>query len=138
MYNDDIAVTGNDREEIAGFKSYLAKELEIKDPVDLRFFLGIEVLGQNMDLLQEVNRPIEANHRLGEITDSEEPIDKEEYQWMVGKFIYLSHTRPDIEYAVRRVSPFMKTPLKPDLEVLFRILRYLKGSSGKGPFVLKE
>ena len=60
VYNDDIMVTGNDREEIAGFKSYLPKELEIKDPVDLHFFLGIKVLGQTMDLLQEVNRPIEA------------------------------------------------------------------------------
>ena len=51
---------------------------------------------------------------------------------MVGKLIYLSHTRPDITWAVSVVSQFMHSPLKSYLEVVYRILKYLKSSLGKG------
>ncbi|GJS69436.1 hypothetical protein Tco_0351952 [Tanacetum coccineum] len=36
--------------------------------------------------------------------------NKDRYQRMVGKLIYLSHTRPDIAYAVGVVSQFMHQP----------------------------
>ena len=44
---------------------------------------------------------------------------------MVGKLIYLSHTRSDIAFAVSAVSQFMHNPFKPHLEAIYRILRYL-------------
>jgi hypothetical protein len=50
----------------------------------------------------------------------------------VGKLIYLSHTRPDISYAVSVVSQFMHFPSKDHMDVVVRILRYLKSASGKG------
>lgn len=51
---------------------------------------------------------------------------------MVGKLIYLSHTRPDITYAVNVVSQFMHDPRKPHMDAVERILRYLKSTPGKG------
>lgn len=36
--------------------------------------------------------------------------DQDRYQTLVGKLIYLSHTRPDIAYAVGVVSKFMHRP----------------------------
>jgi hypothetical protein len=50
----------------------------------------------------------------------------------VGKLIYLSHTRPDIAYAVSVVSQFMHNPRQPHMDAVERILRYLKSSPGKG------
>jgi hypothetical protein len=58
--------------------------------------------------------------------------NKERYQRLVGKLIYLSHTRPDIAYAVSIVSQFMHCPSKDHMDAVIRILRYLKSSPGKG------
>lgn len=58
--------------------------------------------------------------------------DRERYQRLVGKLIYLSHTRPDIAYAVGVVSQFMHKPQSDHMEAALRIVRYLKGSPGKG------
>ena len=54
------------------------------------------------------------------------------YQRLVGRLIYLSHTRPDIAFAVSLVSQFMHAPGPEHFETVYRILRYLKGSPGKG------
>ena len=54
------------------------------------------------------------------------------YQRLVGRLIYLSHTQPDIAYAIRIVSLFMHSPLECHIEVVLWILRYLKATLGKG------
>ena len=53
--------------------------------------------------------PIVTNHKL-QTTPEAELADKEKYKKLVGKLIYLSHTRPDISYAVGVVSGFMHLP----------------------------
>ena len=52
--------------------------------------------------------PMEANQKLGDDTDG--AVDRGRYQRLVGKLIYLSHTRPDIAFAVSVVSQFMHAP----------------------------
>ena len=116
----------------------------------LKYFLEIEVARSKngiflsqwkyvLDLLMEVgllkckpvDTPILQNHRLGEYSN-QVPADKVRYQRLVGKLIYLSHTHPDIVYAVSVVSQFMHNPSKDYMGVVIRILRYLKSSPGKG------
>ena len=46
--------------------------------------------------------------------------------------IYLSHTKPDIAYVVSLVSQFMHNPSKDHMNVVIRILRYLKSSPERG------
>ncbi|XP_025692522.1 uncharacterized mitochondrial protein AtMg00810-like [Arachis hypogaea] len=58
-------------------------------------------------------------------------MDKGRYQRLVGRLIYLSHTRLDIAFAVSMVSQFMHSPSREHMDAVFRILRYLKGSPGK-------
>ncbi|XP_048139417.1 uncharacterized mitochondrial protein AtMg00810-like [Rhodamnia argentea] len=149
VYVDDIVVTGNDNDEIGRLKKFLGQEFEIKDLGKLRYFLGIEVarsskgifLSQRkyvLDLLTEVgllgchpfDTPIEANTRLQE--KDGDPVDKGCYQRLVGKLIYLSHTRPDIAFAVSLVSQFMHDPHSTRMNAVLRILRYLKSAPGKG------
>ena len=60
------------------------------------------------------------------------PADKVRYQRIVGKLIYLSHTRPDIAYAVSVISQFMHNSSEDHMGAVIRILRYLKLSPGKG------
>uniref|UniRef100_A0A2N9FH39 Integrase catalytic domain-containing protein n=1 Tax=Fagus sylvatica TaxID=28930 RepID=A0A2N9FH39_FAGSY len=156
VYVDDIVVTGNDIMEMGKLKTYLAKEFEIKDLGTLRYFLGIEVARSKegifvsqrkyvLDLLVEtgmlackpIDTPIEQNHRLGEDVD-DTPVDRERYQKLVGKLIYLSHTRPDIAFAVSVVSQFMHAPCEKHMEAVYRILRYLKSAPGKGLMLYKN
>lgn len=92
-----------------------------------------------LDLLKETSKlgckstrvPIEQNHRIG--SDEESPrVNKAKYQRLVGKLIYLSHTRPDIAYPVSVVSQFMHDPQDRHLQAVDRILQYLKVSPGRG------
>jgi hypothetical protein len=59
-------------------------------------------------------------------------VDKERYQRLVGKLIYLSHTRPDIAYSVGVISQFMHSPKEEHMNAIWRVMRYLKGTPGKG------
>ena len=92
-----------------------------------------------IDLLKETGKiackpastPIDPNHKLGDAKDDKD-VDKERFQRLVGKLIYLAHTRPDIAYAVSVVSQFMHNLKETHLQAVNRILHYLKASPGKG------
>ncbi|KAL4025768.1 hypothetical protein IC575_014173 [Cucumis melo] len=150
VYVDDIVLTGDDQTEISQLKQRMGDEFEIKDLGNLKYFLGIEVARSKegisvsqrkytLDLLTETgmlgcrpaDTPIEFNCKLGN-SDNQVPVDKEQYQRLVGKLIYLSHTRPDISFAVSVVSQFMQAAYEKHMEVVNRILRYLKNTPGKG------
>ena len=62
-----------------------------------------------------------------------EPLENiQQFQRLVGKLIYLTVTRPDISFAVSQISQFMHSPRTTHLDAINRILRYLKGTPGKG------
>ncbi|CAL8150805.1 unnamed protein product [Prunus armeniaca] len=111
-------------------QDYLATELEMKDLGGLKYFLGIEVARSQQDC-KLAGTPIVQNHYLGEYLD-QIPTNKERYQRLVGRLIYLSHTRPDIAYVVSVVSQFMHFPSEDHMNAVLRILRYLKSAPGKG------
>ena len=75
--------------------------------------------------------PIMANHGL-QIIEGVILADEGKYQRMVGKLIYISHTRPDIAYAMGIMSKFMHVPQMQHMDVVIRILRYLEGTIGRG------
>ena len=74
---------------------------------------------------------MDSNLKLGNEDNSAE-VDKEMYQHLVGKLIFLSHTRPDITFAVSLVSQFMHCPREVHLQATYSILHYLKGTPGRG------
>ncbi|KAL5571449.1 hypothetical protein UlMin_021046 [Ulmus minor] len=150
VYVDDIIITGDNEIERERLKECLTKEFDIKEWGRLKYFLGIEVAHSQQgifisqqkyvtDLLKETGKlgckpaviPVDPNQKLGEAPE-DLAVDREMYQRLVGKLIYLSHTRPDIAYAVSMVSQFMHSPREVHLQVVYQILHYLKGSPGKG------
>ena len=65
-------------------------------------------------------------------------IEREKFQRLVGRLIYLSHTRPNIAFAVSMVSQFMHSPGHDHFDAAYRILRYLKGTPGRGLMFIKR
>ena len=58
---------------------------------------------------------------------------KMNYQSMLGSIMYIMlQTRPDIAYAISKLSQFSSNLTKQHLQALKRVLRYLKGTKGLG------
>ncbi|XP_052299567.1 retrovirus-related Pol polyprotein from transposon RE1 isoform X1 [Citrus sinensis] len=150
VYVDDIILTGSNVIEMENLKKVLAREFEMKDLGPLRYFLGMEIARSSkgifvsqrkytLDLLKETgmlgckpgDTPIDPYHKLGYAIEGKS-VDRESYQRLVGKLIYLSHTRPDIAFAVSVISQFMHSPCKEHLEAVYKVLKYLKKTPGKG------
>ncbi|CAL2259461.1 unnamed protein product [Prunus armeniaca] len=145
-----VAMKKNGFKECNSNHTLFLKHRKGKDLGGLKYFLGIEVaqsqqgifLSQNkyvLDLLTDTGmldcKPADTfivyNHHLGEYPD-QVPTNKERYPRLVGRLIYLSHTRPDIAYAVSVVSQFMHSPSEDHMNAVLWILRYLKSAPGKG------
>jgi hypothetical protein len=63
------------------------------------------------------------------VTDMHSPyIDSTYYCRLVGKLIFLTVTRPDIAYAVSRLSSYMANPQHAHLDAAKHVLRYLQGT----------
>jgi hypothetical protein len=152
IYVDDLIITGDSDADIANLKKLLKQKFEMKDLGELRYFLGIEVIKspKGIWLLQRqyalnklfeygmtgckpISIPLEQNVKLsadeGDLVE-----DTTMYKRIVGSLIYITITRPDLSYAVGVVSQFMQTPRKPHLDVVRRILRYIKHTLKCGIF----
>ena len=144
VYVDDIILTRDHEEEIGKLKSFVAREFEIKDLGNLKYFLRMEIVRSKMgiaifqwkyvlDLLKKTrmfgckpaNTPIDYSTKL-EIVKGSALVYKGRYQRLVGKLIYLSHIRLDIAFSINMVSQFMNDPIEEHMKVVYRILRYLK------------
>lgn len=128
VYVDDILVTGSTITGIQRILNLLAEHFSVKDPEDLRYFLGIEAhmtetglhLSQRkhiLDLLQKYNMidaklvgtPMASSPKLP-LTSGIILSDPTKYRRLVGSLQYLAFTRLDIAYAVNHLSQFMHRP----------------------------
>ena len=60
------------------------------------------------------------------------------YQQVIGALQYLSLTRPDISFAVNKLSQFMHLPIVTHWSAAKRLLRYLKGTFHHGLFIRRH
>lgn len=160
LHVDDIVITGNDSLEITALKDHLHAHLDIKDLCSLKFFLGIEVALSKagiclnrrkyvLKLLSDAgmtgckpfDTPMEQHLKLTSFefdkhtttTCSDPPLsDPSSFQRLVGCLMYLIITRPDICYAVQRLSEFMKSPKQSHMNAAIRVLGYLKSAPALG------
>ncbi|XP_022880603.1 uncharacterized protein LOC111397867 [Olea europaea var. sylvestris] len=103
VYVDDMILTRDNLDETTRMKTHLSFEFEIKNPMD-------------------------PNINLEKVID---PVDNTRYRKLVGKLIYLSHTCPDIAFAINMVIRFMHTLYEEYLDVMYR-------TTGKGLFSKKN
>jgi hypothetical protein len=78
-----------------------------------------------------ISTPMDSKVKLN--TENGEPLkDISQFQRLIGKLIYLTITRPDISFSISQISQFMHSPRTQHLEAINLVLRYLKGTPGKG------
>ncbi|RVW87659.1 Retrovirus-related Pol polyprotein from transposon RE1 [Vitis vinifera] len=118
VYVDDMVVTGNDPEERKALQNYLSREFEMKD------------LETEMSGCQPVDTPIEEGLKLC-VELNQVSTDKGRYRRLVGRLMYLAHTRPDLAYALSVISQYMHNLGEQHMNAVMRILRYLKNAPGK-------
>lgn len=156
IYVDDIIVSGNSETAITNLIATLSQRFSLKDLGDLSYFLGIEVLrtlqGFHLsqrkyigDLLYRTNmtnaKPVPTPMCVSEslsARDGEELADPSEYRNVVGSLQYLLLTRPDIAFAVNKLSQFMHKPSTTHWLAAKRVLRYLAGTYTSGIFLSRH
>ncbi|KAJ1692760.1 hypothetical protein LUZ63_009458 [Rhynchospora breviuscula] len=150
IYVDDILVTGSNNLHISSLIEHLNTHFSLKDLGQVHYFLGMEVsaapnglhLSQAKYILDILNRAkmTHAKHSPTPMvpTDSFTTDDATSfhdpllYRSIVGALQYATLTRPDISFAVNRVSQFMQNPSINHWTAVKRILRYLSGTIHHG------
>ncbi|GJZ82404.1 retrovirus-related pol polyprotein from transposon TNT 1-94, partial [Tanacetum coccineum] len=56
------------------------------------------------------------------------PVNETSYRGMIGSLLYLTATRPDIQFSTVLCARYQSNPKEPHLTAVKRILRYLKGT----------
>ncbi|WVZ79350.1 LOW QUALITY PROTEIN: hypothetical protein U9M48_026940 [Paspalum notatum var. saurae] len=128
VYVDDLIVTGSEQQEIKKFKSEMAAKFKMSDLGLLTYYLGIE--GKQAIELCQSAYALKLLERAG--LSTAEKVDATHYRSLVGGLRYLTHTRPNITFAVGYVSRFMEDPRKDHMAAVKHLLRYIAGTCALG------
>ncbi|XP_019242334.1 PREDICTED: uncharacterized protein LOC109222429, partial [Nicotiana attenuata] len=131
VYVNDLLITGSSTELIDEAKGVLHKKFKLKDLGELTYFLGIEVLRSKscvilnqrkyvLELVYDLglsgarvaNTPLESSLKLTTveydkavgIKGDEMLEDINKYHKLIGRLMYVTITRPDINFAVQTLS----------------------------------
>jgi hypothetical protein len=89
----------------------------------------------NMAELKSVSTPMSSTASLGSDEDGE-AVDQREYRSMIGSLLYLTATRPDIQFTMGLCACFQAFPYSSHRMAVQRIFRYLKHTPEFGICIL--
>jgi hypothetical protein len=143
LYVDDIILTGSDSKLLNHVKTNLKKKIEMTYLRFLNYFLSLQVLQTNdeiflsqykyaCDLLRHFHMddckpspsPFQSRFNLN-ATCTSPKFDATLYCQLIGSLLYLTHTCPNISFAIGIVSCYMKTPHESHWKETKRILHYV-------------
>eukprot|EP00253_Pinus_taeda_P004061 PITA_04061 len=150
LYVDDLILTGSDPNLINHVKSSLKKKFEMTNLGHLHYFLGLQVLQSkegislsqskyacdilrhfHMEDCKPVPSPFQSGVKLS-VSCTSPKVDATLYRQLVGKLLYLIHTRPDLSFSVGLVARFMQNPRESHWKAAKRILRYVREAEYRG------
>lgn len=150
LYVDDMLLFSNNKEKAENIKQNLIKKFHIKDLGKVHHFIGWRITQSedrskiyidqtayiekilhrfNMTDCKSVSSPCDPSNKLLATQEDECILKDVPYQEAIGSLLYLSYgTRPDICFAVNKLSSFNKKPEIQHWIAVKRIIRFLKGT----------
>ena len=148
IYVDDILFLGNTI-RVKEYKSIVMRQYECEDQGEVKHLLGISFIKteDNNTLSQKhyINKMLEefnmtdskpvSTPMIANFNPAAPPSEKAEhscYRKAIGCLLYIANcTRPDIAFAVNRLSQYVTNNTAEHWTAVKRIMRYLRGSSNK-------
>jgi hypothetical protein len=150
LYVDDILIFGTDMNAVKNTKDFLSSNFDMKDLGEADLILGIRIIRNNEGLtlsqshytekvLKKFNHydyepmrtPYDSSIHLKKNSGS--PVSQSEYAKIIDSVMFLMNcTRPDIAYAVSRLSRYTHNPAREHWNTMTRLLKYLKGTMNLG------
>ncbi|XP_071933566.1 uncharacterized protein [Coffea arabica] len=150
LYVDDMLIFGTSLDIVNSTKYFLSSNFDIKDLGEAKIILGVKIIrkGDGIMLSQEhyterllrkfenydvtpVSTPYDANTQLKK--NNGDPIAQSKYAQIIGSLMHLMNfTRPDIAYAVCRLSRYTHNPNREHWFALVRLMKYLRGTMNFG------
>ncbi|KAL0313427.1 UNVERIFIED_CONTAM: Retrovirus-related Pol polyprotein from transposon TNT 1-94 [Sesamum radiatum] len=162
LYVDDMLIFGTNQHQVDLTKDFLSSRFSMKDMGEADVILGIRIIRENKGIsisqshyiekvlnkfncfdCTPVSTPIDPSVKL--MLNTGKAVSQLEYSKVIGCLMYaMTSTRPDIAYAVGKLSRFTSNPSTHHWQAIRRVLKYLKktmfyGLSYSGsPSVLEE
>ncbi|GJX81475.1 zinc finger, CCHC-type containing protein [Tanacetum coccineum] len=150
LYVDDMLIFGADQTQVDKTKEFLSSNFSMKDMGEADVILGIRIKRENKGIAitqshyiekilkkfncegcGPVSSPMEAGIKL--MPHMGKPVNQLEYSRAIGCLMYaMTSTRPDIAYAVGKLSRFTSNPSNHHWEAIIRVFRYLKKTMNYG------
>src|SRR5579871_854038 len=151
-YVDDFLIFGPSKDQISELKSKLAETLKVEDLGPCQQFLGVKVIrdreARTVHLVQdqyiekvlkafqmENSKPMATPIATGLVpllvksTSQASPMDVKEYQSAIGSLMYaITQTRPDLAYAVSKLSRYAHNPGEVHWKAIRHMFKYLSGT----------
>ena len=144
LYVDDMLIMGSKNEVIKTTKKMLNNKFNMKDLGVTDAILGIKISKTSDGLILSQSHYIEKilkNFKQDDSSPTRTPLDvnlhlsknngksisQQEYAQAIGSLMYVMNcTRPDIAYAVNKLSRYISNPGSDHWKAIVRVLRYLK------------
>jgi hypothetical protein len=141
---DDIVFGGSSHSLVARFAEDMSKEFEMSMMGELQFFLGLQIkqakggtfvhqAKYTKDILKKFkmgdSKPLSTPMSTTTALDADEDgelVDQKEYRSMIGSLLYLTVTRPDIQFSMCLCARFQASPRTSHRQAVKQIFRYLQ------------
>ena len=150
LYVDDMLIIGSDDKMIRSTKDMLKARFDMKDMGLADVILGVKIIRTQTGLVLSQSHYVDKileKFNPGDTSVAQTPIDTSqhlsknrgesvaqlEYSRIIGSLMYLmSCTRPDLAYAVSRLSRYTSNPSSDHWKGMTRLLRYLRYTRNYG------
>ncbi|KAG7553092.1 Zinc finger CCHC-type [Arabidopsis thaliana x Arabidopsis arenosa] len=150
LYVDDMLIFGTNLRQVELTKEFLSSNFAMEDMGEAEVILGIRIKRENkgISLTQShyiekvlkkfnyencspVSTPMDASVKL--MPNTGQAVSQLEYSRVIGCLMYaMTSTRPDIAYAVGKLSRYTSNPSTHHWQAVRRVLKYLKGTINYG------
>ncbi|GKA56334.1 retrovirus-related pol polyprotein from transposon TNT 1-94 [Tanacetum coccineum] len=156
IYVDDIIFAASTPELCDLFAKIMCSKFKMSMMGKISFFLGLQIsqsprgifINQSkyaleslkkygFDSCDPVDTPMVEKSKLDEDKEGK-AVDPSHYRGMIGTLLYLTASRPDLQFAICMCARYQARPTEKHLNAVKRIFRYLKGTVHRGLWYPKD